>query len=178
LLALSLKARSAVRVPEVVGLNTIVVVQLADAGKLDPQVFWEMAKSWGSAPTKPMLLMEMALLLSFVSVVDFPPPVLPTATLYHESEVGDTAAWAPACTPGKNAKAESTPVASAMIGLLKVNMLNLEGICTEIWGEKEFIGRLDRAAGEDTRENYSSCEVHRTVYGHARSFVAKKPQWQ
>lgn len=37
--ALSVKLRVAVRVPEAVGLNRIVTVQLADAARVEPQVF-------------------------------------------------------------------------------------------------------------------------------------------
>ena len=41
----------------------------------------------------PLMLMADEPLL--VSVTDLPPPVLPTATLYHESEVGDTLTLVP-----------------------------------------------------------------------------------
>ena len=77
------------RVRVVVGLNTMLAVQLAEADNVEPQVFVEMAKSCGLAPKKPMLL--MALLVLFVSVADFAPPVLPTATVYQEIELGEAA---------------------------------------------------------------------------------------
>src|SRR5690348_10418709 len=38
--ASSLKLRVAVRVPEAVGLKRTVTVQLADAARVEPQVFW------------------------------------------------------------------------------------------------------------------------------------------
>jgi len=69
----------------------MLAVQLADADNVAPQVFVETPKSCGLAPTKPMLLMEMALLVLFVSVADFAPPVLPTATWYQEIELGEAA---------------------------------------------------------------------------------------
>jgi hypothetical protein len=69
----------------------MLAVQLAEADNVEPQVFVEMAKSCGLAPTKPMLLMEMELLVLFVSVADFAPPVLPTATVYQEIELGEAA---------------------------------------------------------------------------------------
>ena len=43
-----------------------------------------------SAPVMLMPLMLIADEPLLVSVTDLPPPVLPTVTWYHESEVGDT----------------------------------------------------------------------------------------
>ena len=89
-LSLSLKFKVAVRVPEVVGLKTMVAVQLAEAATVVPQVFERTPKSAGFVPVIPMLFMVMAALPEFVSVTVFSPLWLPTATLFHESEVGET----------------------------------------------------------------------------------------
>ena len=89
LASLSSKFRVAVRVPELVGLKTMFAVQLAAAANVVPQVFERTAKSVASVPVNPMLFIVMAPLPEFVSVTVFCPLVLPTATLFHISEVGD-----------------------------------------------------------------------------------------
>jgi len=58
----------AVRVPETVGLNTTVMMQLAEAARLDPHVLVEMLKSPGFAPPIAMLLIVIVALPVFFSV--------------------------------------------------------------------------------------------------------------
>lgn len=92
----SVKVRFAVRVPAAVGLNCTVTVQLDDAARVEPQVFLEMMKSPGLVPVKAMLLIFRVLLPALVSVADFAPPVLPTATFHQEMELGEAVTCAEA----------------------------------------------------------------------------------
>jgi hypothetical protein len=98
--ALSLKFRVAVRVPVVVGANTTLTVQLLDGAKLIPQVFEGILKSAGLAPVSPMLLMLMGVVLLFVSVTTFCPPVFPTGTYAQLTVVGEAETAAKALTAG------------------------------------------------------------------------------
>lgn len=60
----------AVRLPVVVGLNRILVVQLAEAARLDPQFVLEIAKSLGLAPEIPAPLSVTEVDVLLVTVMD------------------------------------------------------------------------------------------------------------
>jgi hypothetical protein len=62
-----------------------------------------MEKSPLSVPDKAMLLMPIAVVPVFVSVTDFGPPALPTATLYQLRVVGETVPAARQFTPLRRA---------------------------------------------------------------------------
>ena len=70
LVPVSVKARVAVKVPDAVGLNTILAVQLAEAARLVPHVLLEIAKAAALAPEIAILLTVMAALLPLLSVTD------------------------------------------------------------------------------------------------------------
>lgn len=72
--ASSLKFSVAVRVPEVVGLKRMVAAQLADAARVEPQVFLKISKSPESVPVRSILLMVMVEVPVLVSVADFCAP--------------------------------------------------------------------------------------------------------
>ena len=91
-LALSVKLRVAVRVPDAVGLKMMFAVQLAEAARLAPHVLLKTAKSPAFVPVNAMLLMVMAAVPLLVSVATFWPPALPTATLPQVIELGDAVA--------------------------------------------------------------------------------------
>jgi hypothetical protein len=69
LLAVSVTFKVAARAPDAVGLNTVVIVQLADAARLAPQVFVEIVKSPGFVPLMATLLMVIDAVPTFFSVV-------------------------------------------------------------------------------------------------------------
>lgn len=69
--SLSVKTRVAVRVPVVVGTKRTVTAQLADAERVEPHVLLKIAKSLGSVPVKPMLLILIAALPLLVRVAIF-----------------------------------------------------------------------------------------------------------
>jgi hypothetical protein len=87
--SLSVMVSVAVRVPETVGLNRRVTVQLELPARLDPHVLLKIAKAPGSAPVRAMLPMLTAEVPELVSVTGFCPPALPTATLPQVIAVGD-----------------------------------------------------------------------------------------
>ncbi|HEY1577537.1 MAG TPA: hypothetical protein VGF82_10755 [Terracidiphilus sp.] len=96
----SLKFSVAVRVPLAVGLNVMLAVQLAFAARLVPQVLLNILKSPALVPVIVTLLIVIALLLLFVSVATFCPPIPPTLTEAQLRLVGDTdAARAAAGSP-------------------------------------------------------------------------------
>jgi hypothetical protein len=103
----SLKFRVAVRVPVVVGAKTTLTVQLLDARRLVPQVFEEILKSAGFVSA--MLLMVIGVVLLFVSVTTFCPPVFPTGTYAQLTVVGEAETAAKALTPGSAHRARITP---------------------------------------------------------------------
>lgn len=90
----SVNWRVAERLPVVVGVKTMVAVQLADAASEVPQVFEVIWKSAGFVPTIAILLMVMAAVCVLVSVIAFCPPRPPTGTKFQFSEVGLTVAEA------------------------------------------------------------------------------------
>lgn len=89
LASLSVKVRVAARVPAAVGLKSMPMVQVEEAARLMPQLFWLIAKSAALVPANLMLLMLTAELPVLVRVTDFAPLVLPTATGPHVTEVGE-----------------------------------------------------------------------------------------
>ena len=66
------------------------MVQVEVAARLVPQLFVEIEKSPAFVPVNLMLLILTAELPVLVSVTDFAPLVLPTATDPHVTEVGET----------------------------------------------------------------------------------------
>lgn len=104
-LSVSLKLSVAVRVPVVVGANTMFTVQLAAAARLVPQVLLKIWKSPGFAPVNPMLLMVTAALLPLVRVTTFWPPLFPTGTDTQLRLVGDAETAAKALSAKTCAKA-------------------------------------------------------------------------
>ncbi len=82
----------AVRAPETVGLNTTVMVQLAEAARLDAHVLVEMLKSPGFAPPMAMLLIVIVALPVFFSVVVCDALEVPTFTLPYARLEGLTVA--------------------------------------------------------------------------------------
>lgn len=97
--SLSVKTKVAVRVPVVVGTKRTVTAQLADPARVEPHVLLKIAKSLGSVPVKPMLLILIAALPLLVRVAIFCPPACPTATFAQVIEVGDTTVCAAAARP-------------------------------------------------------------------------------
>lgn len=86
----SLKSSVAVLLPVVVGAKTMLAVQLADAARLVPHVLEKISKSPRSAPVSVMLLMVMAVVLPFVSVIAFCAPLPPTGTDTQFRAAGET----------------------------------------------------------------------------------------
>ena len=81
--------QAAARAPEVVGVKRMFVVQLADAGKLDPQVVEEMAKSPAFAPEMDEALRVTELVVLLVTVTLCVPLEEPTAMLPNDRLEGD-----------------------------------------------------------------------------------------
>lgn len=88
LVALSRTANLAVRKPTAVGLNVTLIVQLALAARLPPQVLLGEAKSPASAPVNVMLLIFSVAVPVFLSVTVFAALVTPTTTLPNAKDVG------------------------------------------------------------------------------------------
>ena len=105
--AVSVKARVAVRVPVAAGLNRIVAVQLADAARLEPHVLLKIENSAALGPviaTLPIVIEGASL---FVNVTDFWPPTPPTVTLDQPRLVGETTAAATQCDAGSEHSTKS-----------------------------------------------------------------------
>lgn len=98
--ALSLKSRVAVRIPVVVGANTILAVQLAEAARLVPQVLEAIRKSPAFAPVITTLLMLTVVDPLLLSVTTFWPPLFPTGTYTQFRLVGEAETAPSALTPG------------------------------------------------------------------------------
>ena len=95
MLAESVKLKVAVRVPVANGLKWMVVVQLALAARLDPQVLLAIVKSAALVPEIATLLMVIEAEPPLVNVTDFGAPTLPSGTLAQLRLDGLTvaAAW-------------------------------------------------------------------------------------
>lgn len=104
------------RFPVVVGAKATLAVQLADAARVDKQVFVSILKSPGLAPVIAMLEMVMAAAPVLVRVTDFLPPTPPTATKAQLRLVGETLAGSVAATP--------VPVSVTDCGLLVALSMN------------------------------------------------------
>jgi hypothetical protein len=103
LVPVSVTLRVAVRVPTAVGLKTTARVQVAEAARVEPQVFWLRMKSAALVPVKATLLIVMEAEPVLVRVALLAPPALPMLTLYQLSELGESEAppVAPAPVPEK-----------------------------------------------------------------------------
>jgi hypothetical protein len=88
LLAVSVNARVAVKVPDAVGLNTTLAEQLAAAARLAAHVLLEIAKAAALVPEMATLLIVMAALVPLLSVTDCGELVDPTAVFANEMPVG------------------------------------------------------------------------------------------
>jgi hypothetical protein len=86
--ALSVKLRVALRLPEAPGLNVTDAVQLADAASVLPQVLLDMAKSAAFVPEIATLLMVIDDVSPFFRVADCAAVVEPTVVLAKVSEAG------------------------------------------------------------------------------------------
>jgi hypothetical protein len=84
----SVKPRVAVKLPDAVGLNTILAVQLAEAARLVPHVLLEMVKAATLVPEMATLLMVIAALVPLLSVTACGELVDPTAVLVNETPAG------------------------------------------------------------------------------------------
>jgi hypothetical protein len=105
--SLSVKVSVAVRAPVAVGLKETATVQLEEAASAEPHVFWEIKKSPGFVPVRPMLLIVTALVPLLVRVADCCAPELPTATDGQVIEVGSAVTEGPGLTPLPDKEAES-----------------------------------------------------------------------
>ena len=99
LLAESLKFSVALRAPVVVGPKMIFAVQLADAASEAPQVLLNTRKSPGFMPVNVMLLIVIAAVPLFLSVITFWAPFPPTGTDTQFSPTGETDTCAMAVVP-------------------------------------------------------------------------------
>jgi hypothetical protein len=95
---LSVMTSVAVRIPAAAGVNTTVMLHVAEGARVVPQVFCEMEKSPVSVPVTLTLLMLIAAVPLLLKVTDCGPPDCPTGTLPHVSELGETVACAAATT--------------------------------------------------------------------------------
>lgn len=84
----SVNCRLADLAPAALGLNVIVVVQLAPDARVPPHVLFEITKSAALVPETAMLLIVMVAALPFCRVATFVPPFAPTAKDPHARLVG------------------------------------------------------------------------------------------
>lgn len=92
--------RVAVSAPATLGLKTMLMVQLAPAARLEPQVVADWEKSPAFVPANFVLMLLRAVEVPFVRVTIWAVLVVPSVTVPKSSEVGDTNTVAK--TPGES----------------------------------------------------------------------------